>query len=218
MLVALDTSEGTCSGALVAPDGQPIAQFKEPIGRGHAEYILPRLQTLFAEAGVTFEAVTRIAVTTGPGSFTGVRVALSVGRGLGFALGVPVVGLSALAVLAAQAGHVGVVHALLMGRGGQAFHQAFEVSGPHQVPRPLTSGSALFADDIRRDMAARGGIAYGSGTGLLGAKETASSRETIDPHILGALALSLDPARYPPRPTYMRDADAAIAPPVFPTA
>ena len=72
--------------------GELIAQESLPMKRGHAEALMPLLARVMKASGVPFLALDRIAVTTGPGSFTGLRVGLSAARGIGLAANKPVVG------------------------------------------------------------------------------------------------------------------------------
>jgi len=100
VLLALDTSLEACSVAVLAADRVTVRS--EPLARGHAERIMPMIGAVMAEAGVGYPDLGRIAVTIGPGSFTGVRVGVSVARGLALVLGVPAVGVATLAALAAD--------------------------------------------------------------------------------------------------------------------
>lgn len=86
----------------VVRDGETLAQRREE-GRGQAATLLPAIARVLEEAGVDRRAVSMIAVTVGPGSFTGVRVGLAAGRGLALALGVPLAGITTTAALLAQA-------------------------------------------------------------------------------------------------------------------
>lgn len=70
--------------------------------RGHAEALAPMVRGVMADAGVEFKALNRIIVTTGPGTFTGVRIGLSMARGLGLALNIPVIGIDSLSAIAAN--------------------------------------------------------------------------------------------------------------------
>ena len=68
--------------------------------RGQAEALAPMVQETMGMAGVAFKDLARIAVTTGPGTFTGVRIGLAMARGLGVALNIPITGINSLAAIA----------------------------------------------------------------------------------------------------------------------
>jgi len=214
ILLAIDTCEGTCSAALVRGD-KAIASRMERIGRGHAERLLPMISELMAEAGTDYEALSRLAVCTGPGTFTGLRIGLSVARGVALAKGLPCVGLMSLPVLAAQAyGDLAdaaadtTVHAIVMGRGGQGFYQAFLGLAEDGLPLPISDAASLDGDVIVEKVAARPGIVVGSGASLVG---ESSPHDAVDPVMLAHLARDLDPAGYAPEPAYLREADAKKA-------
>jgi tRNA threonylcarbamoyl adenosine modification protein YeaZ len=97
MLLALDTSLETCSACLY--NGQVIIAREEPMVKGHAERLMPMVAEIFAQSGLKPSQLTRIGVTIGPGSFTGLRVALSAARSMGIALNIPVIGVSSLKCL-----------------------------------------------------------------------------------------------------------------------
>ncbi|PNG15689.1 tRNA (adenosine(37)-N6)-threonylcarbamoyltransferase complex dimerization subunit type 1 TsaB [Stutzerimonas stutzeri] len=100
-LLALDTATEACSVALLH-DGKVISHY-EVIPRLHAQRLLPMIQTLLAEAGIALSAVDALAFGRGPGAFTGVRIAVGVVQGLGFALQRPVLPVSTLATIAQRA-------------------------------------------------------------------------------------------------------------------
>ena len=102
IILAIDTALDACSAAVLDTSaGKIIALESQPMQRGHAEALMPLIARVMKEAGVAFTALDRIAVTTGPGSFTGLRVGLSAARGIGLAAAKPVVGLTTLAAYAA---------------------------------------------------------------------------------------------------------------------
>ncbi|MDD1014509.1 tRNA (adenosine(37)-N6)-threonylcarbamoyltransferase complex dimerization subunit type 1 TsaB [Pseudomonas rubra] len=100
-LLALDTATEACSVALLH-DGK-VSSHYEVIPRLHAQKLLPMIQQLLADAGVTLQQLDAIAFGRGPGAFTGVRIAIGVVQGLAFALERPVLPVSNLAVLAQRA-------------------------------------------------------------------------------------------------------------------
>ncbi|MFT3988723.1 tRNA (adenosine(37)-N6)-threonylcarbamoyltransferase complex dimerization subunit type 1 TsaB [Aestuariivirga sp.] len=99
-LLALDTSMSACSAALL-DDTTVVAEDYAVMERGHAEALAPMVQRVMA--GIPFSSLQRIAVTTGPGTFTGVRIGLSMARGLGLSLKIPVIGIDTLRAISANA-------------------------------------------------------------------------------------------------------------------
>ena len=118
LLLAIDTAGPDCGVALArlrGGDAEILVSASERIGRGHAERLMPMIEAALDAAQVTFAELTRIAVTTGPGSFTGVRIGIAAARGLALALDIPAVGvgsLEALAYPAVRAGGDGTVRCL----------------------------------------------------------------------------------------------------------
>jgi len=100
-ILGLDTTGPHCSVALV-DTAKVLAYKSEKIGRGHAERLAPMVQEVLAEAGLSAKDVDKLAVCTGPGSFTGLRVALAFAKGFALPRKLPVVGLPSLAIWAAQ--------------------------------------------------------------------------------------------------------------------
>jgi tRNA threonylcarbamoyladenosine biosynthesis protein TsaB len=101
-VLAIDTALGACAAAVLdTAAGAIIAHESQTMQRGHAEALMPLIKRVMESAGFTFADLDRIAVTTGPGSFTGLRVGIAAARGLGLAAGKPVVGLTTLAAYAA---------------------------------------------------------------------------------------------------------------------
>src|SRR4030081_2403495 len=102
LILAIDTALDACAAGVLDTDaGKMIAQESLPMKRGHAEALMPLIARVIKESGIGFAALDRIAVTTGPGSFTGLRVGLSAARGIALAANKPVVGLTTLGAYAA---------------------------------------------------------------------------------------------------------------------
>ena len=102
LILAIDTALDACAAAVLDTDaGKLIAQESQAMKRGHAEALMPLIARVMKASGIAFAALDRIAVTTGPGSFTGLRVGLSAARGIALAAEKPAVGLTTLTAYAA---------------------------------------------------------------------------------------------------------------------
>ena len=105
-VLAIDTTLGACSAAIyVSREGYPpkIQQIRELMNRGHAEKLIPMIRQVTKDAGLKFSDIDRIAVTTGPGTFTGVRIGVATARGLALGIGCKIYPATSLRVLARKA-------------------------------------------------------------------------------------------------------------------
>ena len=161
---------------------------------------------VMSDGGLAFTAVDRIAVTVGPGSFTGLRVGLAFAKGLALALAKPCVGVGTLEALAASAGDGRVAVAIDAGR-GNIYLQLFEAGRALTAPDILAVGTA----------AARSAEVFGdrpfrlSGPGANLLAETWPGVEQVQqafPTPEAVLALGTGAALIPARPLYLRPADA----------
>jgi tRNA threonylcarbamoyladenosine biosynthesis protein TsaB len=102
LILAIDTALDACAaGVLDTGASKLIALESQAMKRGHAEALMPLIARVMQQSGIAFASLDRIAVTTGPGSFTGLRVGLSAARGIALAANKPVVGLTTLTAYAA---------------------------------------------------------------------------------------------------------------------
>jgi tRNA threonylcarbamoyl adenosine modification protein YeaZ len=152
LVLAFDTSAAHCAAALVCgPD--VLGRRHEPMDRGQAERLLPMLEELMADAGAGWSDLDGIGVVTGPGNFTGVRLAVAAARGLALGLGVPAVGVSIFEALADRPGDTTVTLADKRG----SFSQSFRDGTPLSPPQPAPDGAP--DQPARPDMAAVARIA-----------------------------------------------------------
>lgn len=184
-LLAIDTAAPRLQLALLM-DAR-VDTLIEDMPQGQAERIFPAIEELLARNRVTYAGLGRIAVTTGPGSFTGLRIGLSAARGLGLALEVPVVGIPNLLALS-LATRCAATAVLLDARRGEAYFQVF--SGP---AIPVGEPALLPMDEAQRRVP--------HGAEVLGSP-------FVDIAAMAQLAATLDPAAYPPIAAYIRGADA----------
>jgi tRNA threonylcarbamoyladenosine biosynthesis protein TsaB len=123
MLLAFDTSSAACTVALFDIAGACIASADEVIGRGHAERLVPMIAEILQG-----RRVDGILVGVGPGSFTGIRVAIAAAHGLAIGWDAELAGMSSLALLAARAGATGEIAAAVTGGHGELFVQQFDAA------------------------------------------------------------------------------------------
>ena len=134
LLIAIDTAGPDCAVAIARADGgeaEILARIGERIGRGHAERLMPMIEAALAEADAAFADLDRIAVTTGPGSFTGVRIGVAAARALALALDIPAVGIGSLDAIAFPLVHAqgaGTVVAALDAKRGEIYALAKDLS------------------------------------------------------------------------------------------
>src|SRR3954453_3155610 len=137
LILAIDTALDACAAAVLDTSaGGVIALESQAMKRGHAEALMPLIARVMKASGVAFAALDRITATTGPGSFTGLRVGLSAARGIGLAAGKPVVGITTLTAYAApvvsETGEAPVI-AAIDARHDHVYFQAVSGSGSSLV-------------------------------------------------------------------------------------
>lgn len=199
MLLAFDTSSAACTAALFDGTGACIARSDEVIGRGHAERLVPMIAEL-----MDGRAATQILVGIGPGSFTGIRVAIAAAHGLAIGWGAELQGMSSLALLAAGATGKGQVATAVLGGHGELFVQQFDATTLEPTSDLRNAAPAEAAGLITSERV------VGSGAKTL--VEARGWGEARDHWPSAANALRLAPAlrSLPPKPVYARAPDARV--------
>jgi tRNA threonylcarbamoyladenosine biosynthesis protein TsaB len=203
LVLAIDTALNACSAALVR-DGETLASRVELMARGQAERLAVLVDELVLEAGVTFAQIDRIAVTRGPGAFTGLRVGLAFARGLALALGRPCLGFSTLEILALGAAQPKILSAIYVA--GSLFVGAWD--GRKAIIDPCRAeGKALWLD-LQGDWAVTGPGA----SVILAARPdwVGVNQDELDPVMLAQIAGTSVPEDHPPTPLYLRGVDAKL--------
>ncbi len=209
VLLALDTAASSCAVALCDANGKLLAALAEERRTGHAERLIPMVASLMAEAGIARADLSKIAVSVGPGSFTGVRTAIAAARGLSLALSIPAVGVTTLEAMAADGraalGAGPILAAIDAGR-GEVYAAAYGEDGTAVMePQRLPCGHFAGGD---RALPARELRFVGDGVAALGLiSDALPEARTGSIEAMAALGLARSAGR-PPEPLYLRSADA----------
>jgi tRNA threonylcarbamoyladenosine biosynthesis protein TsaB len=216
LVLAIDTALAACSAAVLdTAEAALLASEQLAMARGQAEALMPLIERVMVAADVGFSALDRIAVTTGPGSFTGLRVGISAARGLALAAGKPAVGLTTLSAYAAPVVAESGPHAVLSAidaRHDQAYFQLVGGDGAMRL-RPAIAP----IDDVIAASSEHGPLRLvGNAARLLASRWPAEASQPVQvdaqpaPDIgwVAWLGAAADPARAPARPLYLRAPDA----------
>jgi tRNA threonylcarbamoyl adenosine modification protein YeaZ len=201
MLLAFDTSSAACTAALFDGAGACVAHADEMIGRGHAERLVPMIAELMEG-----RAATHILVGVGPGSFTGIRVAIAAAHGLAIGWDAMLAGMSSLALLAASADTRTDVAVAVLGGHGELFVQQFDAA-----LQPASELHNVAPSEAARFVSAD--LVVGSGAKqLVEARGWGEARE-LWPSTANVLRLPESLRSLPPKPVYARAPDARVPEP-----
>lgn len=221
-ILALDTTMQACSVAVLngTDKSRDLFRLYEERARGHAEALMPMIEKVMDQAGLSFDDLDRIAVTVGPGTFTGVRVGVAAARGLALATGAGLVGVTSLAVIARAAmneskdvPHGGVIASAADARRGQVYFAMFDAQG-----RALCDHMALTPEEAAGLLpVSPGAVLAGSAADLIADAANALGRppqcifEGLQPDaaVLAIMAAERDDVEPEPvSPLYLRAPDA----------
>jgi tRNA threonylcarbamoyladenosine biosynthesis protein TsaB len=215
-VLGLDCAGSSCSVAVLV-DQDIVSSRRAAMERGQAEALLPMIETVLAEARLDVAALGLLAVTVGPGSFTGVRIGLATARGLALAHGLPLIGVTSFAVVAhavlSEVQERPFIVALESKR-AELFLQRFDHDGPSEPALVPASGWSSFA--LPGPFVVAGDAAERFAAGV--------ARKDLhiapcDAHANAVAAARLGAARWksgarppPPVPLYLRPPDVTFAP------
>lgn len=156
LVLGLDASAVAGSCAICELDGEKsriIAESFVNTKQTHSQTLLPMVEDMLKNSGVTLEQIDRIAVTSGPGSFTGIRIGVSAVKGLSYALNIPCVGVSTLHALAYNlVGFESIACAVMDARCNQFYNALFTIEG--NVPKRITPDRAISAEELSEELKA----------------------------------------------------------------
>lgn len=213
-VLALDSATSACSAALWR-DGTVRARRFAVMARGQSEALVPMIAEVMAEAGIAFDALDLLAVTVGPGAFTGIRIGLATARALALATGKPLAGIATPEAVAAavpageRAGRTLLV--ALDSRRAEVWVQAFD-----PALAPLSEVMALAPERVAALVA--GPVVVAGDAAALVLPHLAAARAATSPGAPDAARVAaLAAARWaagtalPPEPLYLRPADVTPA-------
>ncbi len=192
IVLGLDTTGPDCSVSIV-DEAIVRAHMSRNIGRGHAEILASFVDEAFQKSGLTPSDIDRVAVCTGPGSFTGLRVALSFAKGFALPRNLPVVGINAMDVTAQELwlcdgnAHLSVYRDI---RRGEVFYCEYKFGAAMIHPIAISFEEAIDRSNEK------------------GVKSV--ELFTTDTRILAWLAMDRDPNDFPAEPLYSRGPDAKL--------
>jgi tRNA threonylcarbamoyladenosine biosynthesis protein TsaB len=206
-VLAFDTSAAHCASALLIGD-RVVAHRHDDMMRGQAEALMPMLEAVLGAAGAAWEDLDAIGVCTGPGNFTGIRIAVAAARGLSMALSIPAIGVSRFDALVA----------------GQKAPAAACVAAPRGRCWLRRDGADASLIDPMTWMPAadlRGAVLVGDQAEAIAERIGARAAAPVDPMAVAIARLARDRLSDPgppPAPLYLRPPDATLpdtAPPTI---
>jgi tRNA threonylcarbamoyladenosine biosynthesis protein TsaB len=214
-VLAIDTALAACSAAVLDTE-QPGAVASEslPMARGHAEALMPLLAELMRRADLAFADIDRIVVTTGPGSFTGLRVGIAAARGIALAADKPAVGVSTLSAYAAPHladDHTAPVIAAIDARHDHVYLQVFGPAGRVLVAPRLAALSDAVRAASESPSRIVGSAAQAVADRLPSGAPTplcVDPRDAPDVVWVARIGAVLPEGQSPPKPQYLRAPDA----------
>ncbi len=213
-ILAIDTAADRCDTCIYdTGSGRVLAEAGLGLGKGHAEHLIAMAAAALHDAAMGYDDLDAIAVTVGPGSFTGVRVGVAAARGFALALDIPAIGVTTLEGIAAEARIEfpgSPVLVAIDARRGEIYAQMFDGDGtPHGDP---------LAAVVTEPAALGGGVGLvlaGSGAPLVAANSEFTGPVIINrasPHVatVARFAALKKPPHSMPKPLYLRAPDAKI--------
>jgi tRNA threonylcarbamoyladenosine biosynthesis protein TsaB len=212
-ILAIDTALAACAACVMdSGAAEPLSFETIVMERGHAEALLPLVDRVVSKADGSFSSLDRVAVTVGPGSYTGLRVGIAAARAIGLAAHVPVVGVTTLSALLAALvadGNRRVLAAAIDARHGQVYFQSIAPGG-----RSIVAPTLLRAREAARLLGSGPVSLVGSGAAAVAAEAAGIDIVLHDgkpfPDVLWVARLGMvaDPAQALPKPLYLRGPDA----------
>lgn len=209
-VLAFDTTTSACSVALWR-DSETIGAYHDPMVHGQAEALLPAIEKTMADCSTRYDDLDRIAVTIGPGSFTGVRVGLATARGMGVATGLPVIGVLTTQVMATEAADQTdtSIAVAIDARRAEVYMQYFD-----QTALALSDPQCLLPEAAAKMLAYAPCTLVGDGAlrmePYIGPTVMLAKPNVASAEVLARIAAARPLPDAPPEPAYVRPPDAVV--------
>jgi len=213
-VLAIDTALGACSAAVLDTERGGLTEESVPMERGHAEALMPLIARVMAQAKMQFADLERIAVTTGPGSFTGLRVGISAARGISLASKKPAIGLTTLSAYAAPYIHQDDTMPVTVAVDARHDHVYLQIFGPGG--RVLVQPRISSLREAARLSANGPARLVGNGAAMVASAWPANEappqlvevQAAPDIKWVARIGVASSETQGPPRPLYLRQPDA----------
>ena len=207
IVLALDTAGVDCAAAIYdSGRNTMLGEASDMIGKGHAEHLMGIVDRALDQAGVALSDIDRLAVTIGPGSFTGIRVGVAAARGFALSLDIPAVGITTLEVMAAAQREKTPSRAVLAAMDAkreEIYLQSFAADGV-----ALDEARAVSIAEAQAFAAGFDGEITGSATPILKPDATGEYANSFPISIVARLGAAANPNTGKPKPLYLRGPDA----------
>lgn len=203
LILSIDCAGHGC-GVCVWKDGHALSSLNEPMERGQDQRLMPLIIEALRQAGMTFNDLDRIAVTRGPGSFTGLRIGLAAAQGLGLAAGKPVIGIDRFSIYREQFPGKDLL-VVIASRRKELYCRYYPASGQAGEPRMLPAEEIA---DFLKDKP-QTAVTGDSPANMFRGYRPASGPEPVT---CAKLAAEADPQSpdFMPRPLYIRAPDVTM--------
>ncbi|MEQ1954113.1 tRNA (adenosine(37)-N6)-threonylcarbamoyltransferase complex dimerization subunit type 1 TsaB [Mesorhizobium sp. CN2-181] len=216
ILLAIDCSANLCAACIYeSGEGRELSRSVLDLGKGHAEHLIAVIDAALAEAGKGYADLDATAVSIGPGSFTGIRVAVSAARGFALALKIPAIGVDTLEAIAAEArGLVGARKIMsALGNVTTDADALVQVAVYDEFGQELYAPSIMRAGEAANLASGHGAVLAGSAAEAVAAFSAApltvaAKAATADIAVYARLAAAKGPSATKPSPLYLREPDA----------
>lgn len=148
IILAIDSS-GLVASTAVLVDGIVVGEYNIHNKKTHSQTLLPMIRDMLKMADIDVSEIDAIAVSAGPGSFTGLRIGASTAKGIGGVLNVPLLSISSLQGISYNfAGFDGLVCSIMDARRNQTYCGIYDVSNPNEIPKKIIDENALAIEEV----------------------------------------------------------------------